>query len=387
MMKWLILLLLSFQAQAVVTSSLTPTMTQATWDTAYFTGINNVTASSCSPTGTATNNTTCAEYFAWEQDLWMKGYLSMALYTGDTKYIDKAKTVIDFELTKRSTDAACSTTCGWGYEINNSQYFLDTAVITQHIALYAYVVWKDSRFSAYRTDANTYLATIELIIHSFDANWVTNSPVLGASFYRYATCVDGRQLCGTGSLMMYNQGAMMAKAGMIVYRTYQLRGLTPDAGYLDKITKVAEYYILFRQLYDCHCEWNYEGGRTDGALTSEDINHGKLDVGTLLWARGLGGITDAELTALSNTLSKQFLAKVIGSYDLPWRVNGTGTIPNSAYRNAIAVEWGELAAYNPLLMDQIIAYANANLVGANTLYGAAGWADIFRIKAGIEILP
>jgi|WetSurMetagenome_2_1015567.scaffolds.fasta_scaffold00310_15 hypothetical protein len=372
-----ILLVISFKVGAAV-SVLTPNMSAAQWDANYLNS--NALLTTCNPAGTS-GPTVCAEHFAWVQDNWVRSYISMALFTGDTKYLIKARDTIDFMLTKRSVDG------GWGYEMGTAQYILDSAMISRCIALYVYVVNRDSRFINYRDYADGYLSIIEPIIHKFDYQWVDNTPLSsGSSFYRYATCPANPQaLCGTTSLLMYNQGAAMASAMLLVDKTYRLKGLSPDPGYMDKVTKSVQYFLNFAQIFNQSYVWNYQGGRPDGTPTTEDLSHGHVDVMFLAWTNGIGGMTFDKLELLSNTLGKKLMNGEAGPYDVSGKVDASLTVPTMNSKAIVGFDYIELSDYNPMLLDRIIYLFNTKIMNTAGNNAALGWAEILRKKALIEL--
>lgn len=377
-MKYIILLIASFSANAAV-SVLTPNMTQQLWDSTYFTTASNNLNLTCDPIATVTTNS-CAEHFAWVQSRWIRAYLSMALVTGDVKYLDKSRDIIDFMMTKRSPDG------GWGYELGQSQYLLDSAMVTHTIGMYVYVVNKDSRFINYRVNADVYLSIIEPVFHKFDYQWVENSTVLNASFYRYATCGGGRSVCGVGSLLMYNQGAALVKAGLLIDKIYRLKGLIPDPAYLDKATKAVQYFLSFVQNTNCYSFWNYGGGRADSGAYAEDLNHGHIDMMLLTWTNEIGGMNSEKLYLLSNTLARKLMDGEAGGYDVSNKVDGSGLVVDPANKAQVAIDYIELSDYNQMLLDRIIYLFNTKVLTGGNQSGALGWAEILRKKSNINLI-
>jgi hypothetical protein len=298
-----------------------------------------------------------AETFSWQGHAWVRAYVSMAKTYGDTKYLDKAVTTIDYWFAHQDGGPLNQ---GWGYSINNSQMMLDTAYIAQAITIFTYEVWKDSRFVAYRPKADAYIAKLEPKLRTYDAQWATNvSAYPGSpSFYVYATCgTSGRDRCSDASLVMYNQGATMAKALLLIDRTYRLKGQTPNAAYLDKASKSAAYFKTFARLSGTTYVWNY-GGARGGAI--EDIGHGHMDLSLINWAYkfGLGGLTSTDMSRLASTA--QLVLSNGGTNYVSAAVDGGG-VPALWDASPIGFDWIDLADYDPTILNKVINVYNAKM--------------------------
>lgn len=370
MIKFILLALLAFPV-----FSATQGMTVAQWDLDYFLTTSNPLPTTCTTTVNNTS-TACGENFAWTQDKYISGYLSMAKLTGDVKYLDKAKTIIDFMLTKQSVGG------GWGSELGASTYFLNSAVVARTISLYAVTVWDDSRFWAYRAGATAYLTTIETIIRLFDYQWVDPSGFSGVAFYRYSTCPPNPQnLCGNTSLLMYNQGAAMGHAMLLVKRAYELRGLTPPADFTDKASKIATYFKQFVNNANWYSQWDYDGIRPDNQPNNkiEDTSHGSLDVAFLYEAYQQSFLADDDMDRIAETLA----TKLIQHNDVAANIDGTGTYAaGSADRAVIGIGWlnyVEFTDYNCLA--QITRIFNERLQNKpNNPVAANGWANLLLMS-------
>jgi hypothetical protein len=347
-------------------SYVTPAVaTQAAWDAKY-----NAQYGSTLP-----NTSGGADDYAWQGHYWVRSYISMAKTYGDTKYLDTAVRMIDFWFAH--TDSAQ----GWGANINSSQMALDTGVISQAIGLFSYEVWKDPRFTAYRTKADSYIAKLETILHTYDAQWVNNAPYAGSpSFYVYSSCGG---ICGAASLMMYNQGAVLAKSLLMIDRVKRLKGQTPDAGYLYKADKAAAYFKTFARLNNNAYDWDYGGARGSGI---EDTSHGHLDLSLILWAKnfGLGGLTSTDMTRLTATMQKVLNGQA-GSSDVSHNVDGTGLPGDNYLRVAVGYDWIDLVDYDPTLLDKTIKVFNAYMPNPSSARFYLGWAEIQRKKSCVSL--
>jgi hypothetical protein len=332
--------------------------TKAAWDTHFF-GI------------TVPDLSTDGGDMAWTLYYWVRAYVSMALTTGDTKYLDRAVVSIDHMLAYENSGG------GWGTAPLYNQ--LGTAQVSQAIMQFVYTVNKDPRFVAYRAKADTYLARAERAVHMFDYQWIDNSPVLGASFYRYATCgTNGASLCGTDALLMYNQGASMAKSLLLMDRVYRMKGQTPPSGYFYKADKAANYFLKFAQNVDGGYLWRYEGGRPGNAY--EDTNHGHVDMSFLISAGKfhIGGLTDADMLKMAATLKNKILNGQPGPNDVAVRIDGT-VLPSSSYdRVTPGYDWIDLADYDPAILGKVVNVFNRYLTNFNVARGSLGWAEILR---------
>jgi hypothetical protein len=389
--KFLVLLLFVFVANPHISlaanctvSTLTPAINQAGWDKLFFGPTTNPLPKSCDSEASVHSNS-CAKNFAWVQYTWIRAYMSMAATYGNTKYLDRAKTVIDFIFSRQSSAG------GWGAPLDQPQYFLDSAMTTHGIAYFIYVVYSDPRFVKYRSIADQYLPKIEEVIHHFDSEWAETTGFPGIGFYLYASCgKNKRNLCGKSSLLMYNQGATMSKAQLLIDRIYRLKGKPSNPKYLHRASKSAEYFKRFAKNTGGSYQWNYGGARTDSDDKSEDIGHGHLDLSLITWAAkyGIGGLTNKDMQLLASTLRKNVLNGEAGPKDVSMHVNGSGQPANNADRAIIGYDWIELADYDAALFDKIITIFNDKMtksVSGNP-NAALGWAEVLRKKSCVDLI-
>lgn len=318
---------------------------------------------------------------AWHGSYWLRAYTSMAQTYGDTKYLDWAVRTIDYFFSQ-------SVNVGWIAEKGGGDTLLETGVIANSIAQFSNLVWRDVRFAAYRDKADAYNAKLVPILKSYDRQWVDNAPFPGApSFYVY---MCGEVPCGKNSLLMYNQGAVMADAMLRVTDWQKLKGQAPDKDFINKADKAAAYFKTFATLTNGAYVWKYVGARNDKNANQdvEDINHGHIDVRLLInaYQHGLGGINAADLVSLGKTLTS-----FIGDGSVWYRVDGTGSInlgkqPLNAWdRVPIAMDWIDLAADNPNLFDKVVETFDKNkLHQENGSRFFLGMAEILRIRAGLK---
>ncbi|MGZ3253927.1 MAG: RICIN domain-containing protein [Burkholderiaceae bacterium] len=352
--------------QACGASYVTPAVaTQAQWDAKYN-----------AQYGTSLPNTSGgAEDFAWQGHYWVRSYVSMAKTYGDTKYLDTASRMIDFWLAH--TDGPQ----GWGTSLGASQMSLDTGVISEAIMTYAYEVWKDPRFAAYRTKADSYIAKLEPILNSYNNQWVNSAPYAGSpGFYVYASCGG---ICSSASLMMYNQGTVLAKPLMLIDRVKRMKGQTPDPAYLNKADKVAAYFKTFARLNNNAYDWDYGGARGSGI---EDASHAHLDLSHLVWAKqfGLGGLTNTDMTRLANTMQKVLNGQA-GSNDVSHNVDGTGLPGDNYLRVSVGYDWIDLVDYDATLLDKTIKVFNTYMSNPSSARFYLGWAEIQRKKSCVSL--
>lgn len=318
------------------------------------------------------------ETFAWHGHYWLRAYVSMADTFGDTKYLDWAVKSIDHMLA--NTDG----TYGWnGDPIGGSQRLLDSGMISHGIMYFVYLVWNDARFSAYRAKADQYLARIDTIYRSYDYQW-TDRPGLSTSTgsYIYATCGGGSNLCSTSALLMYNQGATMVKAGLLIDRVRRLKGQTPDPIYLKRADAVAAMFPRFATLEYGAYKWRYGGCRSDiagphGSLT-EDTNHSHIDLSLLVWANRfqLGGIDAKVMNGLIGSLDR--ILSGAGSDNVALHVDGTGAPGSDWDRMPVGYDWIDLAQTSPAVLDKIIRVYNKYLADDSGSRAMLGWAEILR---------
>lgn len=336
--------------------------TQAAWDTRFNAQYSSSTLPSLN--GDANN-------YAWHGHYWLRSYVSMAKTYGDTKYLDYALSTIDFWF------AHSDTAQGWGGTLDPANRMLATGMIAQAISIFSYAVWDDPRFVAYRAKADSYIALLEPMLHTYDYQWVDNAPLPGSpSFYRYATC---NGLCGTGSLVMYNQGATMAKALLMIDRVKRLKGQTPDAGYLHKADAAAAYFKTFVRLNGTAYDWDYGGARTNSGM--EDTNHAHVDLSLVVWARkfGIGGLNDTDMQRLAGTMQK--ILSGAGSNNVSLLVDGTGLPTSNWDRVSVGYDWIELADYDPTLFDKTVRVFNTYMSVPEGSRFFLGWAEIMRKKS------
>jgi hypothetical protein len=339
--------------------------TQAAWDAKY-----NAQYGSTLP-----NTSGGPEDYAWQGHYWVRAYVSMAKTYGDTKYLDTASRMIDFWFAHTDSPQ------GWGGKLNASQMGLDTGVISEAIALFSYEVWKDSRFTAYRSKADSYISKLETILHTYDKQWVNNAPYTGSpSFYVYATCGG---ICSPASLMMYNQGTVLAKPLMLIDRVKRLKGQTPDSGYLYKADKAAAYFKTFVRTSNNAYNWDYGGARGSGI---EDVSHAHLDLSHILWAKqfGLGGLTSTDMSRLAATMQK-VLNGAAGSNDVSHNVDGTGLPGDNYLRVSIGYDWIDLVDYDSTLLDKTVKVFNTYMSNPTSARFYLGWAEIQRKRSCVSL--
>ncbi len=348
--------------------------TQAQWD-AKWTAKYGTTVPNLSGDG---------ETFAWQGYYDVRAYVSMAETYGDTKYLDRAVTTINYWF--NHTDGGPKKQ-GWAYSYGQSQSMLDTGVIAQAIATFAYEVRKDPRFTAYRPTAKTYIAKLEPMLHAYDAQWVNDAPYPGApSDWVYDTCGSGSSLCSTASLVMYNQSATMAKSLLLISRFYQMEGLTPDMDYLTKAKAVAAYFKSFVTTNGTAYSWSYGGARTSGN-GPEDISHGDLDMSLVTWAEhfGLGGLGVADMKQLVGTENAVFDG-VASTSSVAFYVNGK-TAANSYYAPAVGWSWIDVTDFDTTgnLFSKTVTLFNSYPMTSNPAGYFLGWAEILRKRQCVSL--
>jgi hypothetical protein len=251
---------------------------------------------------------------------------------------------------------------------------LDTGVIAQAIMYFVYEVWDDPRFASYRPTADQFLAQLEPIVYSYDYEWVDDPPVCGCpGFYIYASCGG---LCSTGSLLMYNQGATMAKALLLIDRVKRLKNETPDPALLHKADASAAYFLQFVRLSGEAYDWDY-GGCLEGGM--EDIDHAHLDLSLVIWAKkfDLGGLTTTDMTRLAGTMHK-VLSSDADPNDTSATVDGLGVPQSNWDRVPVGFDWIDLTEYDPTLLDGTIQIYNTHLTDETGSRFFLGWAEILR---------
>ena len=345
-----------YQSSGTVTPAIS---SQAAWDAAYDRAYGT----------TVPDLWGGAKSYASQGHYWVRAFVSMAKTYGDTKYLDRAVKTIDHWFANRDSVQ------GWGAALGSAQMMLDTGIIAQAIAIFSYEVWNDFRFTAYRTKADAYISLLEPILHSYDDQWIDGAPYPGSpGFYIYDTCGG---LCSKASLVMYNQGATMATALLLIDRVYRLRGQTPDPGYRHKADAAAAYFKTFvRQNGDAYL-WDYGGARPNTGV--EDTSHAHLDLSLMVWAKyfGLGGLTDTDMRSLAATMNA-VLRESDGQFDVALKIDGTGLPSSNWDRVSIGYDWIELSDYDPSLFDKIVSVFNKYMSSPAASRFYLGWAEILR---------
>ncbi len=357
------------------TSNVVPVIaTQAAWDAQW-----------TAKYGTAVPNLSGdGQTFAWQGFYDVRAYVSMAETYGDTKYLDRAVTTINYWFDH--TDGGPKGQ-GWAYSYGQSQSMLDTGVIAQAIATFGYEVWKDSRFTAYRPTASSYIAKLEPMLHAYDAQWVSNAPYAGApGDWVYDSCGSGSSLCSSASLVMYNQSATLAKSLLLISRIYQMKGLTPDPEYLTKAAAVAAYFKSFVTTNGSAYAWSYGGARVAGN-GPEDISHGDLDLSLINWAEhfGLGGLASADMKQLVGTENAIFDSGS-GTENVAFYVDGTGAA-SSYYMPAVGWSWIDVTDFDTTgaLFNKTVTLFNSYPMTSNPSGYFLGWAEILRKKQCVAL--
>jgi hypothetical protein len=297
----------------------------------------------------------------------------MARTHGDTKYLDRAVTKIDYWL------AHTDTAQGWNTS-NPAQMMLDTGMISHAISIFSYVVWSDARFAAYRPKAASYVHQIETFLRTYDYQWVENAPYAGSpSNWRYASCTQG--LCRVDQLLMYNQAATVAKALLLIDRTRRLMGQTPDASLSYKAGKIAEYFKTFADGSSGAYNWKYSGA-VPVPNRVEDIDHGHIDIGFLISAYkfGVGGLTPTDMAKLAGTFRK-VLNGAAGANDVSTHVDGSGVPDMTWKRLPSGYDWIDLVEYDHSLLDKVVSVWNTWMTAPTSARYFLGWAEIQRVRA------
>jgi hypothetical protein len=315
--------------------------------------------------------------FAWAGHYWLRAYVSMARTHGDTKYLDRAVTMIDYWMAH--TDGPH----GWGVKepgFQMAQMMLDTGMISHAIGIFNYAVWSDPRFTAYRAKAAGYTNRIEGFLRTYDYQWVENAPLPGSpSNWRYASCATG--LCRTDQVLMYNQAATVAKAMLLVDRTRRLMGQTPDASLAYKAGKIAAYFKTFVKDTGTAYNWKYSGS-VPLPDRVEDIDHGHIDIGFLISAykHEVGNLTATDMKKLAGTFAKVLNGEA-GPADVSTHVDGTG-IPDQTWRRLPSgYDWIDLVEFDHALLDKVVTVWNKWMPWASNARYYLGWAEIQRIRA------
>jgi hypothetical protein len=325
---------------------------------------------------------------SWLAHYWVRAYVVMAKTFKDTKYLDKAVTLIDYIFENRDSVRDTEGIIDVGSEPYNSAplYFLlnstipapgwrrmagsewriqtlDDGQITQAIMRFVDLVYNNPDFSAYQAKAEQYLAAVEEIVPLHDTLFVYDrfDGIPGSYYYPKP---DGSRLWS--GAVPYNHSATM---GVTLLLLDKIKGGNTE--YRNKAAAILGYlkHSLRLQPNDSYI-WDYNP--KDGGSV-EDFNHAHVDLSFIVLAYKQGlDLTEQDMKRFANTLTKNVYR---GDGELYDSIDGLET---SSYKNyfPVAFDWIDLAEFDPSILDIAKEVYTKHYSSPSWCRQFHGWADI-----------
>ena len=326
---------------------------------------------------------------SWHAHYWVRAYVMMAKTFKDTKYLDKAVTMIDFLLSNRDKirdangiiDVAAEPygsaplyflknpsvpAPGWRIWVSNSQWriqTLDDGMITHAIMRFVDLVYNNPEYASYQAKAEQYLAAVEEIVPLHDSLFVYDrfDKMPGSYYYPKP---DGTGLWS--GAVPYNHSATM---GVTLLLLDKVKGGVPE--YRRKAEALLGYLkdYLRLQANDSYV-WDYAPQYANGV---EDFNHAHVDISfvVLAYKRGLS-LTEQDMKRFANTLTKNLY---LGNGELAETVDGVEPNTNKNYY-PIGFDWIDLAEFDPTILDIAKEVYNKYYSKPSWCRDLQGWAEI-----------
>jgi hypothetical protein len=326
---------------------------------------------------------------SWRAHYWVRAYVTMAKTFKDSKYLDKAVTLIDFLLDNRdkirdtggeidiesepylsaplyflnNKDVAAP---GWRIWVSTHWRIqtLDDGQITHAIMRFVDFVYNNPEFPSYQAKAAQYLAAVEEIVPTHDTVYVFDrfDGIPGSYYYPNP---DGTGLF-TGAVP-YNHSATM---GVTLLLLDKIKGGVPE--YRQKAEALLGFLKnhLRLQANDSYV-WDYNPQSSAGG--AEDFNHGHIDLSfvVLAYKRGLD-LTEQDMKRFANTITKNLYQ---GNGELAYTVDGVEPNTSKNYY-PIAFDWIDLAEFDTSIVDIAKEVYNKNYPNPSWSRPFLGWAEI-----------
>lgn len=360
-------------------------------------------------------NDSSREEYAWHNHYWIRGYLALAENFGDARYLDKAVALIDHmrentdrkryqrgELglvnyasgpvslmqvmycQKNPTASVCSgiPTTGpmampnsWRRPYNGVWRIetLTDGMILQPITRFIDLVTSDARFASYRPKAESYLAFADSVVryHEDVYSFTRDTAVPGS--YWYVRPADpfttGRPTDSrlSSNELPYNHSATMAVSLLLLDK---IKGGVPE--YRRRADSILAFFRKNVRESDGAWQWNYH---LRDARDVEDFFHGHIDISFLVLAKKLGrpGLTDADMRRLAAVVTKKVYA---GNGNINGEIDGSGGYSAAYSTGTIAIDWIDLAEWEPSIVPMARAVLEKNLATPVWSRPFCGWANL-----------
>ncbi len=329
--------------------------------------------------------------FSWRAHYWVRAYVSMAQTYGDTKYLDKAVTLIDFmldnrdeiryargELDLRSEPYVSAplyylnhrneAAPGWRILAFGNEWriqTLDDGQITHAIMRFVDLVHNKEQFSKYQEKAQKYLGIVEKIVNTHNSLFAFNrfDDIPGSYYYPN---VNGKGLYR--GAVPFNHSATMGVTLLLLDR---VKGGVPE--YRQKAEAIVGYFkkhvrVTPNNAYD----WDYNPQKQRG---DEDFNHAHIDLSLLILAHHQGlKLSTEDMHRFANTLTKNVY---LGNGKLAWSVDGTQTKRKKNYW-PVGFDWIDLAQFDPKVLDIAQEVYKKHYSSPTWSRPFLGWAEILR---------
>ena len=365
--------------------------------------------------------------YAWQAARYIEGYLALARVTGDRKYMDDARDILDYMLSNRDDIRFANKPLDAVYSYAPTYYMfhrgtpakgwrrksgpvtpegpsMGVSVLIDGRICEMFIQWcelaRQGFPKLYETDVTRYLdrvqETIEMHLPSFfpvgkvDPAKITYHATLPDGGFRHWWHINAVPLplppsdaprCWSGQIPL-NHSATMARA-MLGYG--RLRGTDI---YHDKVQLVVNFFLnSIDPAVKDRALWEYDPARKD-RFDIEDIGHATIDLSLIEAAYRAGGY------GIDDTFVKRLVKTFHGFYyepthDVYFNISGPtkpGDLPRKNYGERTAIgcaSWLWLAEFDPTIATKVRDTYEAYFTGASSGFVMGGWGNLLYAESVI----
>lgn len=366
-----------------------------------------------------------ADNYAWQAARYLEGYLALARVTGDRKYMDDAKSILDYMLSNRDDirfadkplDAVYyyaptyylfhrgTPAKGWrrkGGPDFEGKPTMNVSVLIDGRICEMFIQWcelaKQGFPGVYDDDIKRYLDRVEETIEmhqpaffpvgKVDEAKTTYNPTLEAGGFRHWWHVASMELpesddpaCWSGQIPL-NQSCTMARA-MLGFD--KLKGTDR---YREKVQQVVNFFLnSLDPSVEERAAWEYDPARKD-RFDYEDVGHAAIDLSLIEAAYRAGGfgIDDKMVQRLVKTFHGFYYEP---TSDVFWKITGPKSpdeLPRKDYNERTAIgfaPWLWLAEFDPTIAAKVRATYEAYFANSNSGFTMGGWGNLLYAESVI----
>ncbi|MHB8985534.1 MAG: hypothetical protein ACYC38_06295, partial [Eubacteriales bacterium] len=279
---------------------------------------------------------------SWGESYLTRAYLLMYEATRDEHYLDSFIGHVDSQLNRRDnirgvTDHRGLSLPAWrnGAFTNNTSYWIyavQTGLTVTPMAEFAAMVNNDPSLSKYQAKSNEYLQAAKDAVKAHD---LRDQP-------QYLD-TNSRWIEDTTSMHLALPINMNLAQGSAMFAIYEATG---DKTYLDKATKVANYfkkYLILNNSLNAYT-WKYFPDSDSYGTVYEDADHVVPELEFINFAYKHGIFNESDMQRFANTATK-IMTKSDGTIAL--RLDGSGTSNHPGYIS----QWLWFSSWAPSLSD------------------------------------